>query len=323
MEPISAGIATRGRASHQGSARSVRALVALALLAVAPTALGQWTPQSPYPELRRRTLTIDDQGLLSLPEIHVGSGTTSVVTFQAPLRDGGAFLADVQGLFYPLTQTERAVLVSPRADLKRPIPLHVSLADGTVLSFKLVTVPRDVDVQVDVVLALKKRAAPDSVPGMRATVEALRNDLEECSSSSAGSSARKIATLLLSQGDDKDDVFERHPLRVSDKQQRLLVRGRATYRLFGLTYLVFAVENRDPERSWGFDRAEVRLAGGGESADVKVVAASSEPPLLQPGDTGRVVVAFRTPSQGAAQRFNVALREREGARHLLLEGLVP
>jgi hypothetical protein len=97
-------------------------------------------------ELRRRAITIDDRNITSVPEIHVAGGTPTILTFEVPLKDGGALLADVRGLFYPPTQTDRTVMLVPKSDLTRPEPLNVSLADGTVLTFKLLTVPNEADV---------------------------------------------------------------------------------------------------------------------------------------------------------------------------------
>jgi hypothetical protein len=112
-------------------------------------------------ELRRRALTIDDASLTSVPEIRVAGGTPTILTFEVPVKDGGAVLADVRGVFFPPTQTDRTVMLVPKSDLSRPEPLNVSLADGTVLTFKLVTVPGEADVQVDVSVALRERASPD------------------------------------------------------------------------------------------------------------------------------------------------------------------
>jgi hypothetical protein len=197
-------------------------------------------------ELRRRTLTIDDESLASLPEVHVAGGSATLLTFEVPVKDAGALIADVRGLFYPPTQTDRTVILVPKADLVQPVALTVSLSDGTVLSFKLVSVEKESDVQVDVALALTRGAAPDSQQALRTTIEQLRGELDECQSSSATAGARHLAALVLAQSLDEPQSFDRHELRGGDKQNRLLVEARWTYRLLGLTYLVFTVENRDP-----------------------------------------------------------------------------
>jgi uncharacterized protein (TIGR02268 family) len=274
-------------------------------------------------ELRRRALTIDDATLTSVPEIHVAGGTPTILTFEVPVKEGGAVLADVRGVFYPPTQTDRTVMLVPKADLVRPEPLNVSLADGTVLTFKLVTITAEADVQVDVAVALRERARPDSAAGLRMMNEQLRSELDECRDGAANAGASKLAALLLAQSLEQPQTFERRPLHVGDKQSRLLVQGRWVYRLLGLTYMVFTVENRDPQRSWVLDHVEVRLTGGGDAVDLKVVAAQGELPILPPGTAERVVIAFQTPPMSATQRLKVSFHEKDGPRLVALEGVSP
>ena len=274
-------------------------------------------------ELRRRTITIDDASLSSVPEIHVAGGTPTILTFDIPVKEGGAVLADVRGLFYPPTQTDRTVMLVAKADLDRPQPLNVSLADGTVLTFKLVTSPTEADVQVDVTVALKQRAKPDSAAALRMLNEQLRSELDDCRDGAANAGATKLAALLLAQSLDQPQTFERRSLRVGDKQSRLLVQGRWVYRMLGLTYMIFTVENRDPQRSWVLDRIDVRLTGTGEAMDVKVVAAQAELPILPPGTAERVVVAFEAPPMSPSQRFKVSIYEKDGPRLVALENITP
>ena len=154
-------------------------------------------------ELRRRTITIDDDTLSSVPEIRVAGGTPTILTFEVPVKDGGAVLADVRGVFYPPTQTDKTVMLVPKADLARPEPLNVSLADGTVLTFKLTTAPNEADVQVDVAIALRNHAKPDSAAALRMMNEQLRSELDECRDGAANAGATKVAALLLAQSLDQ------------------------------------------------------------------------------------------------------------------------
>jgi uncharacterized protein (TIGR02268 family) len=274
-------------------------------------------------ELRRRAIKIDDASLTSVPEIRVAGGTPTILTFEIPVKDGGAVLANVRGTFYPPTQTDRTVMLVPKTDLTRPEPLNVSLADGTVLTFKLVTVPAEADVQVDVAVALRERAKPDSAQALRMMNEQLRSELDECRDGAANAGAAKLAALLLAQSLEQPQTFERRPLHAGDKQSRLLVQGRWVYRLLGLTYMVFTVENRDPQRSWVLDHVQVRLTGAGEAVDVKVAAAQSELPILPPDTSERVVIAFETPAMSSSQRLKVSFHEKDGPRLVALEGLAP
>jgi uncharacterized protein (TIGR02268 family) len=300
-----------------------RGRVALLAIVAALVLAGAGAQAADKRELRRRALTIDDATLTSVPEIRVAGGTPTILTFEVPVKDGGAVLADVRGVFYPPTQTDRTVMLVPKIDLERPQPLNVSLADGTVLTFKLVTIPTEADVQVDVSVALKEHARPDSAAALRMMNEQLRGELDECRDGAANAGATKLAALLLAQSLDRPQSFERRPLRAGDKQSRLLVQGHWAYRMLGLTYMIFTVENRDPQRSWVMDHVEVRLTGAGDAVDVKVVAAQPELAILPPGTTERVVVAFETPSMSASQRLKVSLHEKDGPRLVALEGISP
>jgi uncharacterized protein (TIGR02268 family) len=302
--------------------RALAALLAVAVLFPSVTTAAD-PKVSARGELRRRTLIIDDLNLGSLPEIHVAGGAATILAFEVPVKDGGAFIGDVRSLFYPPQQSGKTLILIPKADLIQPVPLNITLADGTLLSFKLTTVPKESDVQVDVVVALQNRAAPDSAQALRATIEQLRSELDGCVAASAGAGATKVAALFLEQSLDEPQTFDRHPLRGGDKQNRLLVEPRWIYRLVGLTYMVFTVENRDPSKAWVLDRAEVKVTGAGDALDLSVLAASTEVPILAPGTGEKVVVAFKTPAQAATHRYTVTLVEKDGGRRVVLEGLSP
>ncbi|WP_242392163.1 DUF2381 family protein [Anaeromyxobacter oryzisoli] len=271
-------------------------------------------------ELRRRSLTITDSNVSSLPEIHVAGGTATILSFQVPLRDGGAFIADVKSLMNPLSQSEKFVVLVPKRDLPGALPLNVSLADGTVLTFKLITIATEADAQVDVVLDLQKSAAPDSAAALKTSLVSVRAQLDECQANSATAGVASVASLFMQQNLDAPHAFERHAIHGGDKQSRLLVEARWVYRLLGMTYLVLTVENRDPTKSWALDRAEVKLLGG-SSVDVKVLSIQTELGTLPPDVTEKVVVAFATPPQSAHQRVSLSLLEKEGARHVVLDAL--
>jgi hypothetical protein len=234
----------------------LRSVALAVLVTVAPTAAfaagnGKSSGADGAPvkrELRRRSLSINDANVSSLPVIHVAGGIATIVSFQVPLRDGGAFIADVKGLMNPLSQSERFLVLVPKKDLPAPLPLNVSLADGTVLTFKLLTVATDADAQVDVVLDLQKHAAPDSAAALKASLVSVRAQLDECQAGSATAGVAKIASLFIQQNLEGPHAFERYAVRGGDKQSRLLVEARWVYRLLGMTYLVLTVENRDPVR---------------------------------------------------------------------------
>ena len=305
-----------------------RSLVLATLVTFAPAgalAASRTKPSAPDAavvkrELRRRSLTITDSNVSSLPEIRVAGGTATILSFQVALRDGGAFIADVKGLMNPLSQSERFVVLVPKKDLPDALPVNVSLADGTVLTFKLVTTATDADAQVDVVLDLQKNAAPDSAAAIKTSLVSVRAQLDECQASTATAGVAKIASLFVQQSLDAPHAFERHAIHGGDKQSRLLVEARWVYRLLGMTYLVLTVENRDPAKPWVLDRAEVKLLGS-SSVDVKVLSVQAELATLPTDVAERIVVAFATPPHSARQKVSLSLLEKEGGRHVVLDGL--
>jgi uncharacterized protein (TIGR02268 family) len=275
---------------------------------------------APHRELRRRALTIDDRNVSSVPEIHVGSGISTVLTFGAPLQDGGAFIADRHNLMDYITQTDRSVVLVPKRDLSAPVVLNVSLADRSVLTFKLLSTGQAVDVHVDVSVALEKSGTPESLANVKAALEETRAQLSECQASSHGGIAKLAAVLALNDL-ESPQTFERRRVTGGDKQSRLLVEARWVYRLLGTTFVVLNVANRDASRAWVLDRAGVRLAGPGSKTDVRVLTAATELPELPPEGEGKVVVAFTTPQRAQGQRLTLALFEKDGARHVTLDDL--
>jgi len=295
---------------------------ALALVFIFLALSAQAAPRrAPERELRRRSLTIDDANVSTLPEIHVAKGVSTVLTFPTQLKEAGAFVADVRNVMEFLSQTDRVVLLVPKQDLTSPLALNVTLSDGTVLTFKLVSVPGDVDVQVDLSVSLERGGSPDSAAALKVSLAHARAELEECQEMSGSAGVTKLASLLVSQDLDSPHAFERRPAHGGDRQSRLLVQARWVYRLLGTTYVVLTVENRDPSRTWVLDRVEVRLSGGTSPTGVKVLSAMPEMQALPPDVEEKVVIAFATPVRERNQGVTVSLFEKDGRRHVVLENL--
>ena len=292
-------------------------VVAALVVASGASAASETTEKDGDRVLRRRAISIDDASVSSLPLVYVAPGLATVLSFQAAIRDGGAILSKTDDLFHKLTQTDRTVVIVPRQRVKSPVNLNVTMADGTVVSFALLTRGREVDVQVDVTIALG--AAADSATALKAEVASLTSRLRECQSTGAS----RIAELILAQGFDGPHAFDTHPIHGGDKQNRLLVRARRVYRMFEQTYLVLSVENRDPTRNWVAGRPVVRLSGGGgPDIELTVLTWASDPPEVAPDGETRVVIAFPTPQAiGARQKLQVTLQEKDGGRRFELKDL--
>src|SRR5437660_11593238 len=175
-------------------------LVALLVAqALALPSLAELSPSQRKPI--QRTISITDDNLSTVPEVHVGADWPTTLVFATPLaKDTQAvMLAQPGHEFAPPKFTDTSVILIPRKDLP-PMggaALTVTLADGNILSFKLVSVPTDVDLRVDVQLKLTKRAAPDSPEALKTTLEQLRGQVEECQSTSGAAGVSKIGALVL------------------------------------------------------------------------------------------------------------------------------
>ena len=278
----------------------------------APVSKGSWT---------RRSLEINDANASALQEIYCAVGTPTTIAFQIPLKDGGTLLADVGGVFYPPQLTEKSIILVPRKDPSRATTtLNVTLSDGTMIPFALVRATKAPDLQVDVVVRLEKQAAPDSAIALKATVAALRGQLDECQATAGEAGLSKVAALILAQDFGKADSFtvEHRKVHHLDKQHRLLVEVTELFRLFNTTYLVLTIQNRDGSKVWVLDRPELSAAG----ADIKVLATAGNLPAIPPDEIETIVVGFSTPpGAGPSAKATLKLFERNGARHVTLEGV--
>ena len=298
------------------------------LLAIAlAQALALPLPPAPAAPAQRqpvqRTITITDETLSKVPEIHVAADWPTTLVFATPLaKDNQAvMLAQPGHEFAPPKFTDTSVILIPRKDLPANggAALTVTLSDGNILTFKLATVAADVDLRVDVELKLTKRAAPDSPEALKTTLEQLRAQFEECQATSGAAGVSKIGALVLAE--KSPEAVELRTIGKTDKQSRMLVTARYEYRLFGYTFLVLEIQNRDDAKIWELDGADVKLKGAGQSQDVQVASAAMDPAAIEPNATARVVVAFKMPDQQRGQQFTVGLREKNGSRHVQLDNL--
>ena len=248
---------------------------------------------------------------------------TTLVFSQKVLR---AQLADVSGLMFPATVNGMEVILAAKQDLPKGtvLPVTVGLSDNT-LSFQLTSVAAEVDLQVQIDVDIEKNAAADSPQALRILNAQLRGQLDECQANTSSAGAAHIAALVLKNAQDTASpqmrTFEGHSVHALDKQSRLLVEVTYMYRLFGLSYLVMTVENRDPSKTWVLERPELKLAGGRETSDVHVVTFDTDlKGGLPAGEQEKVVVVFDTPQQQlSGQRYTVALYEKGGGRHVRLD----
>ena len=222
--------------------------------------------------------------------------------------------------FAPPKFTDTSVILIPRQDLlSGGAALTVSLADGNILTFKLASVANEVDIRVDVELKLTKRAAPESPEALKTTLAQLRSQIDECQATAGAAGVSKIGALVMAE--KAPEAVELRKIGKTDKQSRMLVSARYEYRLFGYTFLVFEIQNRDDSKIWELDAAAVTLEGAAQKQDVQVASAAMDPPAIEPDAIARIVVAFKTPEQQRGQDFVVTLKEKNGNRHIQLDNL--
>src|SRR4051812_8287948 len=151
----------------------------------------------------QRTIVVTDENLATVPEVHVAADWPTTLVFATPLaKDNQAvMLAQPGHEFAPPKFTDTSVILIPRKDLSAAggAALTVTLSDGNILSFKLASDPKEVDLRVDVQLKLKKRAAPDSAEALKTTLEQLRAQMEECQATAGAAGVAKIAALVLAE----------------------------------------------------------------------------------------------------------------------------
>jgi uncharacterized protein (TIGR02268 family) len=273
--------------------------------------------------LKRRSLLVTDANFNEVQVIHVAAGVPTTVSFRQPLRPESVILADTTNSFLPVKATENSIVLIPRKDLAKrsTTTLTVTLADGTILPLLLTTVVGEADIGVDINVALVQQAPAESAFALKTSVLEMRTELDECRADQGSAGIAKLTSLVLQQDISRPQVFERHELHRRDKQERLLVDVRQAYRIFGHTYLVVTLENRDPGRTWVLDRPELSVSGSGQSLDVHVVSFQTDTVAIAPNQTGKLVVAFPTPPQGSDNTFCLQLLEKNGSRHIKLDGL--
>jgi uncharacterized protein (TIGR02268 family) len=298
-------------------------VLALSDVAAAPGSASDAVVMSGRRALKRRSLQVTDANFNEVQVVHVAAGVPTTLSFRQSLRPESVILADTTNAFLPLKATETSIVLIPRRDLghRSMTTLTVTLADGTILPLLLTTIAKEADIGVDINVSLVKQAPPESTAILKASVAQLRAELDECRADQGNAGIAKLASLVLQQELARPQVFERHELRRRDKQERLLVDVRQAYRIFGHTYVVLTLENRDPSRTWVLDHPELAVTGGGQSLDVQVVAFQMDTVAIAPNETGKVVVAFQTPPQGSSNSFSLQLLEKNGSRHVKLDGL--
>ncbi|MFT3714023.1 MAG: DUF2381 family protein [Archangium sp.] len=297
----------------------------VALLLAAPPSKKKSEPEVPRRELVRRSIAITDS--TREVEVHVAGGSPTTLVF--PQNIAKYALVDAKG-YFPAANQQRAgrlFILLPDKDVREgdAVTLQLTLEDGTLLPPLLLTsVPTASDLHVEMAVQLQQRASSESAVALKSQVTELQSKLDECQQSGGDRGASKVAELVLRQDFRKPVAFvvEKHPARRLDKQSRLLVEAHHVYRLFDVSYLVLTIENRDPDKLWVLERAEIALTSGSSNVEARVLDVAQEMSQgVPPGEEAKLVVSFKTPEQSADHQFTLRLLEKAGNRHVELDGL--
>ena len=300
-------------------------LLILALLLSAPPT--RTTRPIPRREFLRRVIQVTD-ATREVP-VTVSAGNATTLAFPQPINGARVVLADAHGYFggRPVDLNGNFLMLKPAKDIPsgEAVAMQVTLVDGTALPPILLSSAKgSTDLFVDIAIAFKTKASADSASGLKTQVGELQSRLDECEQSAGDKGAMKVAELVLRQDFAKPAAFvvEKHSARELDKQSHLLVETRDVYRLFDTSYLVVSLENRDPDKLWVLERAEVSVVGGGSTVGARVLDVAQEMSQgIPPGEEAKLVVAFKTPEQTSKHSFELKLFEKAGNRHITLSDL--
>src|SRR5258708_12351821 len=114
----------------------------------------------------QRTISVTDESLSTVPEIHVGADWPTTLVFATPLaKDNQAVMLAQPGHEFATPRfTDTSVILIPRKDLPANggAALTVTLTDGNIPSFNLISVPTDLDLRADAQLKLTTPPPPHS-----------------------------------------------------------------------------------------------------------------------------------------------------------------
>ncbi len=199
--------------------------------------------------------------------------------------------------------------------------LTVTLQDGRPLNFRVLVVPsgEPADATVEVRVPSEGGALP---PQCEAPMQALRDQLAECRDTRGDAGLRLISEMLVAAPTEKAAV-EWRPVHFRDKQNRIFVEAVDAVRLYDFSWLRIRIENRDPGKAWVLGDVTAAIVGPGpRRSPLKVVYVASHPTLRAEEET-LIVLAYRTPQAPSGASLEVRILEKDGVRHVVLEGLTP
>ncbi|RKH06347.1 DUF2381 family protein [Corallococcus carmarthensis] len=272
----------------------------------------------PREKAQVRTLVLSEHPDDAAHRIHVAGQIVTVLRFEQPCDPLKTKLLGWEGRFEPLVVEGKRVVVEPLRALAadESIPLLVTLADGTELSFLLRPPVEEwgrADQQVDV---FKDRESYQALVSVLARTLKAKNALEEENArlrEEETSADHALASLLVSGAEAQT------PFRLIKSWEAVDADSELSMKLYsgkGKAAVTIAVRNQSEDRPWRTVRAKLSSL---KSQDPRTVAVRSEHALLTAGQSGTFAfVVDRSAfldAKGHLETLMLEIYRYDGLRH--------
>ncbi|NTX57534.1 DUF2381 family protein [Myxococcus sp. CA039A] len=312
---VSSGFARVGA----GESALLRPVAILAvLLGVAASA----QPLPPTRERQERRVALSGSPAEPVPELRVAAGITTLLLFDAPL-DRGSVELEGRERFRLVDVGERILALEPAVDLGpgERLGLRVRFTTGASSErgvFALVAHASEVDTRVEV---FRRR---DSIEALQAELAEVRSQLAakdvemralRLRNEASGPLGMAMSRLLDDRGVRAKSIFTR---KKEDRASTLFFEDGLSFR--ARTWAVVSVSLRNEGRhSWA--PAKARFVNAKNGVGVRVLGMRLEPPQLEPGESGRMVVETETPSWPVGDVFHLELLDEDGTVRARIPGV--
>nr|WP_253902942.1 DUF2381 family protein [Corallococcus exiguus] len=298
-----------------------RPLLLLSLLLLGTNVTAQEPPQGR--ELVQRRVTLTQSAVGKPVEVHVATGSLTVLEFDSPVDHVGVKLGDARDRFELFVVNDRLVMLKPTGDVAmgERVLLTVSFLDGMSpprAVFSLLTNATQVDAQVQV------SRLPRTAEAVQAELDEVRAACASKDAELAALRARSAATgpsgMILAGAMDVDGVKAKE-LRVEavlKPSDGLKAEHVTAFRGTGWVALSLEITN-EGGAPWTPTEARLSPAGGGRSHAATVAMRETH---IAPGGKAMVVVESRGEDWPERGTRRVELRDSTGARSLLIPALV-
>nr|WP_306466059.1 DUF2381 family protein [Corallococcus exiguus] len=298
-----------------------RPLLLLSLLLLGTNVTAQEPPRGR--ELVQRRVTLTQSAVGKPVEVHVATGSLSVLEFDSPVDRAGVKLGDARDRFELFVVNDRLVMLKPTGDVAagEHVLLTVPFVDGMSPAravFALLTNATQVDAQVQ-------------VSRLPRTAEAVQAELDEVRAACAGKDAelealraRSVATgpsgMILAGTVDGSGVQAKALRNETALKPTDALNAARVIAFRGKGWVALSLEiTNEGTVPWTPTEARLLPAGSGRSRAATVAMRELH---IAPGGKALVVVETRDEDWPEGDARRVELRDSTGARRLLIPSLV-